>query len=70
MAPKQCKEFASNFKKEMTTLSQDASTCQDRVHTKTQQSCHTSPLYNVQAQYDIKVQDKYYEHEPVTVTEN
>ena len=69
MAPTQCAESAGNFKKQLTTLSPDAlnlPTEYTQRHNKAAAYLH----WTICKHYNIKVQDKHYEHEPATVTEN
>ena len=71
MAPTQCGESVGNFKKQLTTFSLNAlnlprqSTC-IQSHNKAAAYLH----WTICKHYNIKVQDKFYEQEPATVTEN
>ena len=70
MAPTQCAESVGNFNRQLTTLSPGcpelAKTEYIQRHNKAAAILH----WTICKHYNIKVQDKLYEYEPATVTEN
>ena len=69
MEPTQCAEFVGNFKKQFQETVDHLES--DRVHTLQRHNKAAAYLHwTICKHYNIKVQDKQYEHEPATVTEN
>ena len=69
MAPTQCAESVGNFKKQLTTLSLDALNL-PRQSTYKDNKAAAYLHWTIWKHYNIKGQDKHYENEPATVTEN